>query len=360
VDFDDILQLASHLPRASRDKLRRLMDERSRAAAAVRDCWERVQDERQELQRAKIIAQNQENASIGRPAGFNLNYAEFALREPPPVEQSPSRHLLTDEERDRLNDHVSAAQERLDRAQEALEAAQATFEKFAFVTPCVDWLKAYTGHGGRLGHQKLPSVKLTRGESFREGVERIRAQIAACDDQWAEIEAAPLPLDEIKVEIVRQVDRLAAAGQPKIIGRDAFDGPTDLPAVLRLKSAGGLMMSDVASPFLCWLHHDQIVARLHAIADAQDYAGAMTDDQRDRAFSALLDQKLALNFAEVAAVVAAAADGTVVIRRPDADPRAILQVAEIFADEFSKDGEVGGSNRPARGSAPVLSEGADQ
>jgi hypothetical protein len=60
-------------------------------------------------------------------------------------------------------------------------------------------------------------------------------------------------------------------------------------------------------------------------------ADAMSDDQRDQAFSRLLDQKLDLEFSEEGLIVAAAAEGTAIVRRRDADPRAVLEIVEIFA-----------------------------
>ncbi|RUM95926.1 hypothetical protein EET67_20615 [Pseudaminobacter arsenicus] len=325
MDFEDHRQLFEHLPRESWEKVRTLCDASLRAHEALLAAWNRLNDERTDLARVKIVTASQESAAsrATRRIGFSISVDEAML--------SSNRLALTDEDAERLDDRVRAAQERVDRADAAREAAEAEWSKFAFLPDLVRWLGTYVGHGGHLAHQPLPPVKLTRGESFRQAVERVRQQLSGCDEEWTRIETAPLPLADLKAEITSQVDRLASVGQPKICVRDATDGPTDLERVLRLRRTGEMFVSDVASPFVVWLHRDQILARLHAEAEKLDFADAMTDEQRDSAFSRLLDRKLALEFDEEAYIAAAAAEGTAITRRRDCDPRAVLEVQEFFA-----------------------------
>lgn len=357
MDFEDHRDLFDQLPAKSRVKIRSLCDASERAYEAMLAAWRRVNDERTDLARVKVIVAQQEAAAVGRRAGFSLNYEELALRNPPLPDQSPSRHALTDDEVERLDDRVRAAQERVDHAVAAQEAASVEFTKFEFLTEVVDWLKVYLGRGGRLAHQPLPAVKLARGESFHDAMKRVRAQISACDDEWSRVDLAPMPAAEIKTAIVDQVDRLAAACQPRILGRDAPDGPTNLADILKIRAIEGRPVADCAGPLLAWLHRDEIIARLHAQVDALDLAGAMTDDQRDRAFSVLLDKKLELNFAEEALIAAAEREGTIMPRRRDADPRAVLEVGEVFSDIESREG-AHDEDRPARRRAPVHQESA--
>ena len=333
MDYEEHRQLFEKLPTKSREKIRLLCDASERAREAMMAAAQRALDERQELARAKVIAHNQENASIGRPAGFSFTASEIALREPVQTDEAPPRQALTEEAHDRLNDQIRAAQERLDRAQAAQEAATAEWEKFAYLGHVVGWLRTFMGHGGRLGYQKLPEVKLQRGETHRQAVDRVRAQIAAVDAEWRRLEHAPLPAEEIKARIVAEVDALAAIGQPKIRVRDRFgDGVSGLPEAMRLRRAGDMIAGDAPSAFVVWLNRDRIIDRLHAEIDAMDLGDAMTEDARDAAFSRLLDQRLALEFSEEAFIVNAASEGTMIVRRRDADPRAILEVEEVFND----------------------------
>jgi hypothetical protein len=379
MNFDDNLALFSNLPRASQEKLRRMLDARERAHEALLAAWNRVNDERTELNRVKIVTENQRRAA-GSRAGVSIvgSFDGVARRVPDTVDPAPHRGPVTDEDEDRFDQQLRLAQERVDRADAARKAAEDEFGKFQFLDQTIDWLKFYSERGGRLGHQTLPAVRLQRGENFRTAVDRVRAQIGACDTEWAHVDAAPMPLVELKAAIVQQVDRLAASGEPKILARDGVGGPTDLDTmirarrantadptnlttVLRVQRAGDLLMSDVSSPFVFWLDRDRIIERLHALAAAQDFTSALTDDQRDAALERLLDKRLELEFAEEALIIGAAEEGTIVARRRDADPRAILQVAEVFEEEgHDFHGLISHQDRTARGSAPVLAEGADK
>lgn len=227
---------------------------------------------------------------------------------------------------------ISVKQERVDRADAAREAAEAEWEKFSFLPELVRWLEMYCGRGGQLAHQPLPAAKPVKEETHRAAVERIRKQLSACDDEWARLETIPLPASELKARITAEVDAIAALGKPQIQNQDRFgDGVSGLAPALRLRRTGEMIVSDAPSPFLCWLRRSEIIERLHAEVDALDQADAMSDDQRDQAFSRLLDQKLALAFSEESLIVAAAAEGTTIQRRRDADPRAILEVQEVFS-----------------------------
>lgn len=355
MDYEDHRQLFEKLPTKSREKIRLLFDASERAREAMVAAVQRALDERQELARAKVIAHNQENASIGRPAGFSVTASEIALRVPVQIDEAPARQALTEEAHDRLNDQIRAAQERLDRAQAAQEAATAEWEKFAYLEHVVGWLRTFMGHGGQLGYQKLPEVKLQRGETHRQAVERVRAQLSAVDAEWRRLEDAALPAEELKARIVAEVDALAAIGQPKIRVRDRFgNGISGVVEAMRLRRAGDMIAGDAPSAFIVWLNRNQIIDRLHAEVDAMDLGDAMTEDALDMAFSRLLNQKLDLAFQEEAFIVAAAAEGTQIDRRQDADPRAILQIREVFSE-----GEVEESDRPARGSAPAQPETAE-
>lgn len=354
MDFEDNKDLFDRLPTESRAKIQRLCDASEMARAASLDAWDRVQEARQNLAHVRGVTENQKAAASHTfRSAMGGSFDGLARRVPEP-EQPPSRRALTDPDIERLDQQVADAQARLERALAAQEVANAKLDEFSFLADAVAWLKTYLTNGGRLAHQPLPDAKLVRGETHRQAVERVRDQIAACDERWSEIEVAPLPADELKTRIVAEVDALAADGRPKIRRQDFGAGVSGVKEALFLRKAGGLYVSDVASPLFCWLHRDSLIERLHAEVDSMHLEGAMTDDARDEAFSHLLDQKLALAFEEEAFVVAAEQEGITASRRREADPRAVLQVCEVFADEFSV--ERNGDQRPARRRAPAHTE----
>lgn len=361
MNFDDNFELFSHLPRASQNKIRRLLDDRERAHEALLAAWQRLNHEREELARAKIIVASQEQAAAhgARRIGLVVTMEEAMAYRLAEGTEVPPRSRLTDDDIAQQNDQIQIAEDRVERALSAQEAAAAEWEKFTYLDEAVRWLRTYLGHDGRLAHQPLPDVKLQRGETPRAAVERVRKQIEAIDAQWQRVDDAPAPAAELKNRITAQVDALAESGRPTIRAGERVADPAGLSSLLRIRAVEGRPIADGAAPFLAWLHRDEIIERLHLQVDELDLTGAMTDDERASAFSHLLDQRLALAFDEEAFVVAAAEEGTTVPRRRDADPRAILQVREVFSAEFSdRAGHVAISDekRPARGSAPVKSE----
>lgn len=354
MDFEDYSDLFQHLPPPSRDKIRLLCDQSEAALDAVHAASQRAVDAHDDLNRVKMVVAAQERAAghASRRIGFSFTADEvLALREPV-ADDVPERRRLTEQDIENQNDQIRAAQARLDRARAARDAAGAELEKFAFLHEVVAWLKRHAGAGGRLAHQPLPTAKLVKGETFRQAVERIRGQLAACDERWAEIEAAPLPAADLKARITAEIDALAADGRPKIRRQDFGAGVSGVSDALRLRKTADLYISDVASPLFAWLHRDALIERLHAEVDAMGLTACMTDDERDLAFSRLLDQRLELSFVEESYICQAAAEGAQIVRRRDADPRSVLEVREVFADEFSLE-KVDDRDRPARRRAPV-------
>lgn len=65
-----------------------------------------------------------------------------------------------------------------------------------------------------------------------------------------------------------------------------------------------------------------------AMIDQADVVGALTDEEQEQRFRELRARRLELERIEEANIVAAEAEGMFIARRADADPRAILEVAE--------------------------------
>jgi hypothetical protein len=326
MDYESNSDLYAKLPTKSQAKLRRLFDDRDRAYGAVRSAFDRVQEAREDRDHLRNLADIQ----IEKLGGVAVSYAS-GRREVEIVTAFGSREAL-EGDIERNNQPVAEAEDRLEHANVAYQAASEKFNEHAYLQEVSIWVDTYFRGGGRLAHQPLPAVKLLKGETHRQGVERIRQQISSCDDEWTRLESIPLPADELKSRITAEVDAIAALGQPKVQKQDRFgDGVSGLAPALRLRRTGEMIVSDAPSAFICWLHRDTIIARLHAEADALDQADAMSDDARDSAFSQLLDQKLGLEFSEESFIVAAAAEGTQIIRRRDCDPRAVLEIQEIFS-----------------------------
>tara|TARA_R110002020_G_scaffold150446_1_gene327150 strand:- start:12763 stop:13197 length:435 start_codon:yes stop_codon:yes gene_type:complete len=144
-----------------------------------------------------------------------------------------------------------------------------------------------------------------------------------------------MPVDEVKAEMTATVDAIAARGAPRIDPRIRNGDPAKIQQELRLDIVGGNKVGDGGSDFFVWLMKDELIKKLNAQADAMKIDGAMSEADREKLFSDLADRRLELERLEESIVVAAAKEGMVIDRRLDADPRAILEVAETFDGERS-------------------------
>ncbi len=80
-----------------------------------------------------------------------------------------------------------------------------------------------------------------------------------------------------------------------------------------------------ALPVLFWLHHDLIVEKIQAAVDAiADDAHALTLEQRAELLGQIDVDRLAVEREEEHFLTESVAGGANVLRRPDADPRAVL------------------------------------
>jgi hypothetical protein len=104
----------------------------------------------------------------------------------------------------------------------------------------------------------------------------------------------------------------AVEGMPPLIGFTSHNAPDVL----------GL---------LAWLFHDQLIAALDIeISAMADDDHALDDQQRSATEALLLSERLATERIEEALIEAAEAEGRNVVRRPNADPRAILGLSSAL------------------------------
>ena len=75
-----------------------------------------------------------------------------------------------------------------------------------------------------------------------------------------------------------------------------------------------------------WLFQDQMVAALEKEIDRLNVANGVSDAERASRSAARRDRILTTERAEEGEIERAAAKGTIIMRRPGADPRAVLNV----------------------------------
>jgi hypothetical protein len=159
----------------------------------------------------------------------------------------------------------------------------------------------------------------------------LREKILSLGADAKAISSAPLPAAAVKLEITTWVESLAVGPNiDPLFDRGAIYLET---SVLRsMGGADGMSMSAVDAPnaigLVMWALKDQIIAKLHADADAlaDGDKNALSDDQRARKLGENKSQILEAERIFEALCFSRLLDGEQVELNADADPRAILCV----------------------------------
>jgi hypothetical protein len=233
-------------------------------------------------------------------------------------------------------DRVAFAERRLANAREArarvVREREVFGERQRVLVGLADAMRRYTDFVGgptKIAPHPAPRPKLRAGETAVAALARVRARIAAikADDLPAALRAR-LPRAEIEATLLRHLDARAAAGKPTIYP----DGSVDLPELHIVNEA---RPADYEPParrevfdLLAFLFKDRLADTLRALLAERfpDDDGAMTADQRVARERALRDELLGLDRDEEGFILMLAADGAAVPRRPEADPRAVLEI----------------------------------
>lgn len=209
--------------------------------------------------------------------------------------------------------------ERLEpRRNRAVEA----FEAFAVVDDVARWLDDARRAGVRLADAL--EVKLPK-KDFRQEVERIRAEITELEARFETADFAPLPLASVREAIIREIDMIAERGRPTLSYTTRRASPINLERALGfVNSPAGPRTAET----LVWAMQDIITERALSLVGNVEPENALTDEQREALLEKLAAERLEAERFEEALIMAAFAEGTVITRRREADPRAVLEVIE--------------------------------
>jgi hypothetical protein len=176
----------------------------------------------------------------------------------------------------------------------------------------------------------ISSVELKNNETLPAAIERVRAEIAAINERLAVVRRAPLP-SQTMLEIADQfVERLGRQAKPTLV----FDMKDQMSLRWRDSVVGGV--EDLVA-FACWMAPDAMKNTLKAeIAQMPTAMNAMPALDRQQLVEKLEDALFSHELVEEALVARAHSDGLVdLLRRPDADPRAVLGIAVAKAAQAS-------------------------
>jgi hypothetical protein len=182
-----------------------------------------------------------------------------------------------------------------------------------------------------------------KGQTLPEAIEAARTQVQELRVELHRVHNAPQHSSVSKAQAERQVDELARRGAPDVLRLVEFGGPLAWPmASNRADIYGHVAMENApriagfaqgqqfdSQAFMAWLFRDQIIEKLHGTIDELASDGdALTDEERAARIANLHAATLAAERLEEALSEAAEAQGTVVQRRPEIDPRAFLGLAD--------------------------------
>jgi len=189
------------------------------------------------------------------------------------------------------------------------------------------WLKALPSEAPIRAASARPAA-LAKGEVPVLAVDKCRQRIRDLDADLQRIATAPVTSAEAKKLKDAQLDALAARGRPDCRALVSHGEPIGWPTVRNLGMKAAESGQD-AIGLLAWAFRDRLSAALNAEIDAiADDAAALTAEQRAEQRATALRDKLAAERDEEALLRMAIAAGTTLLRRPEADPRAVLGLAD--------------------------------
>lgn len=299
------------LPAAARLKLERLASDRDAAHAAYRAASDREQEARIELGRVSGLAQRQKEAQ----QGFSLSFQGGEQKEDAADAEA------------RIDAPVEAAKRALQVAVDARDRAAERQAAFAFLEGVETWLRRTATPGAPFREAKIdPALVKVRGDIATE-IAKVRARIERIEADFAKVEGAPTPAADLKARAFAEIDRVADAGALKAHPASRSAEPLGLARKLALGTgSGGSIVGTGGTDIFVWLLRDQMKAAIASQIDQFPASGALSDDEREKAFADLAAQRLELERIEESLIATAEVDGRAIARRTDLDPRAFLEI----------------------------------
>lgn len=184
----------------------------------------------------------------------------------------------------------------------------------------------------------VPAVAVTNRRATAADIERKRVEIAGLRSSLAALRSTSVPKTQLKREARDLVANLVALGAPKISGGEKLNVDFSmhrLTSHVTTVDGNGKEIAGVTSfktpdalSTMAWLFPDAMIAALERDIDTLDVddAAALDTDARQAKEAEIKTELLAAEHEEEMLIRAAAASGVEVVRRPDADPRAVLGV----------------------------------
>ncbi len=245
-------------------------------------------------------------------------------QEEPPAQlsQAEREYAIHDADARRLNERAMDATRVLQERRDPLTALQG-------------WLREHRSERFQAWTGTVPSTP-RRGETVAQALARTREEIAQLRAELHRIASAPLTSVEAKAAIRREIEALAEAAAPDVgptlEGQGIrWPGPRALAYAGSETTVWGESRHLDVRGLLAWLMKGPVLTRLEADLDAiADDANALSTVQRRAEDARVRREMLALERIEEA-LIEATSPSLAIPRRPTADPRAVLGLADTVS-----------------------------
>jgi hypothetical protein len=289
------------LPSKAAEKLFTLEQKREAGFSLARDAQYRVNETRKGVQHAEVRLASLQASSVDKAMIADAGRALEMLR---------ARE-------------ASEEKQRIDRGAEAQQIS-------ALHSAVLDWLRDLPASCPLVEAGESAQQPAAVGNNWAATVAEHRSEIAHLRAEIRRVKNAPIPSTAAKVAARKFVDELVERGRPDI--QPFVDGKTtsiSFPEI-QLYGFGGYSGSiiDVAA-HQAWLDPAKYLARLeNEIERVSDDKSALSEADRDRQTAQLMAALLTVERAEEATIEACEHEGGSIIRRRDADPRAVLGLSD--------------------------------
>lgn len=292
--------IADKLPESAREKLKTLRDEAEASRSWVSAPYQRGKEKRDEIQ--QIERRISELSRNGIRDDDKLLLAEKAGLE---RFRAESRGLAEEHaQRKEISRTIAGLAKRVEDYVEGLGSRRITLAP------------------------TTAAPSLAKGQSLADAIQKIRQRIENLQDEEQGARDAPFHSSVAKSIARDYVERLAEQGAPNVLS--CIEGGQ--PPVFATHAVGfglsGTAQIDVLGLFV-WTHRDALIFALESKIDAEaDDGSALSDDERADRVAGARREILSLERSEEALIVLARSTGLTIQRRADADPRALLQLAD--------------------------------
>jgi hypothetical protein len=181
----------------------------------------------------------------------------------------------------------------------------------------------------QLARQETPPVR--KGETIQSAIENRRRRLRELAADRESVGRAPWPSSVTKAKAREQFAALAVRGRPDVFELVERGGPVGLPTLPVFPGAEERppVIRDMvdAAALIAWALGPTLVDAIEReIDELSDDARALTAEQRREKLNEIAADMLAVEREEEALIEVAEGEGLAVLRRLDADPRAVLGI----------------------------------